>query len=234
MAMLAVLFHINPSVIYRSVTVGVGVAIFAYTLVLCIITGAPCNPLKAGTTKCLENVALSQAVLNIVSDFAVVAVPIPTIHGLNFTLKQKISVGCILALGSGVVICSIARLPYVLLLDKTDDVTYTEAILGVWSLVEVNLGIICACAMRLKRLVMTYLPQLGLFSSRSRDAASGSWGKGLRLDKNEGQHSYQLHSIQKGYDDTASDSRDIHVYRSYNVDVEGTSGRVGSTDKIIN
>lgn len=101
MAMLSVLFRINPSLIYRCVVVSAAVAILAYTLALTGITGGPCNPLKSGTTSCLENVALAQAVMNIVSDFAVIAIPIPTIHGLHFTLKQKISVGCILAIGSG-------------------------------------------------------------------------------------------------------------------------------------
>ncbi|KAM0557007.1 hypothetical protein ACHAPJ_005686 [Fusarium lateritium] len=101
MAMLSVLYRINPSLIYRCTVVAVGVSIFAYTLTLCSITGGPCNPLHAGTTKCLQNVALAQSVLNIASDFAVVAVPIPTIHSLNFSLKQKMSVGCILAVGSG-------------------------------------------------------------------------------------------------------------------------------------
>ena len=100
-AMLCVLYRIDPSLIYRSTVVVIGIAIFGYTLVLTIITGGPCSPLKQRTLKCLENVALSQAVLNIVSDFAVVSVPIRTIHNLRLTTKQKISVGVILAIGSG-------------------------------------------------------------------------------------------------------------------------------------
>lgn len=103
MAMLCVLYRIDPSLIYRCTVVVIGIAIFGYTLALTIITGGPCSPLKQGTLKCLQNVALSQAVLNIVSDFAVVAVPIRTIHNLHLTTKQKISVGVILAVGSGYV-----------------------------------------------------------------------------------------------------------------------------------
>lgn len=101
MAILSVLFRINPSTSYRCAVVAVVVAIFGYTLTLCVITGGPCNPLKTGTTQCLENVALAQAVLNIASDCAVVALPIPTIVNLHFSLKQKLTVGCLLALGSG-------------------------------------------------------------------------------------------------------------------------------------
>ncbi|KAJ5917235.1 hypothetical protein N7466_010789 [Penicillium verhagenii] len=223
MAILSVLYRINPSMIYRSLVVAVGVAIFAYTLTLCTITGGPCNPLKSGTTKCLENVALAQAVLNIVSDFAVVALPIPTIHRLQLSLKQKVTVGCLLALGSGVVVCSIARLPYVIILDKTEDLTYTEAILGIWSLIEVNLAIICACAMRLKKLIATYLPRLSLFSSGTRSTAKIAYdteGSRFQAKGNKSQHSYQLHSVQKGSTDPIFGLRGISVDRTYQVDIK--------------
>lgn len=101
MGMLTVMFRIDPSRIYRAVVLSIGIAILAYTVTLTSITGGPCSPLISGTTECLENVALAQAILNIASDFAVLAVPIPTIVGLMSSTKQKVSVGCILALGSG-------------------------------------------------------------------------------------------------------------------------------------
>ncbi|KAJ5771160.1 uncharacterized protein N7511_003211 [Penicillium nucicola] len=224
MAILSVLYRINPSYVYRSFVILVAAAIFTYTLTLCIITGGPCNPLKTGTTKCLENVALSQAVLNIASDFAVVALPIPMLHNLQSSIKQKVTVGCLLALGSGVVICSIARLPYVLLLDQTEDVTYTEAILGIWSIVEVNLGIICACAMRFKQLITTYLPGLSFFSSGRHSAKPTTYktdGSAFQPKDSKTQHSYQLHSIRNGTSDLLSGIQGISVDHSYQVDVEG-------------
>jgi len=104
MAMLCVLYQIDPSRSYRCIIVAIGVVILAYTLTLTSITGGPCNPQKDGTTKCLENVALSQAVLNIVSDFAVILTPIPTIHALQLSFKQRMSVGAILAVGSAYVL----------------------------------------------------------------------------------------------------------------------------------
>jgi hypothetical protein len=117
-----------------------------------------------------------------------------------------------------VVVCSIARLPYVIALGYTADTTYTEAILGVWTIVEVNLGIFCACAMRLKPLFVKYFPQLNIFSSRSTSKTSGiRWGKGT-MERSRGQHSYQLHSYQKGSVDPVLDSHGNH---SYKVDVQG-------------
>ncbi|CAI7579420.1 uncharacterized protein N7487_006263 [Penicillium crustosum] len=234
MAILSVLFQISPARVYRYLVVAVAVAIFAYTLTLCIITGGPCNPLHAGTTACLENVALSQAVLNIASDLAVIAIPIPTIHSLHFSAKQKLTVGCLLALGSGVIICSIARLPYVLLLGKTADTTYTEAILGVWSLVEVNLGIICACAMRFRRLIAVYLPRLSLFSSRSHGTAKITEDTPIinrfQPKNSGGQHSYELRSVQDGHVNPFAGTKDISVHRSFQVDEERTHAYRGSND----
>ena len=138
-----------------------------------------------------------------------------------------------------VVICSIARLPYVLLLGRTADTTYTEAILGVWSLVEVNLGIICACAMRFKRLISIYLPRLSLFPSHSPRAAKSTEDTPINRFQPKhtiGQHSYQLHSIHDGHPDPLAGTKDIAVHRSFKVDEERTDlYRKGndSTDKIL-
>ncbi|KAL2757321.1 hypothetical protein ACRALDRAFT_2100732 [Sodiomyces alcalophilus JCM 7366] len=238
LAILAVLYQIDPSIVYRTFAVLVAVAIFIYTLACCIITGGPCSPLKEGTLQCLENIALSHAVLNIASDFAVIAIPIPTILKLQLSAKQKISVGCILTIGSLVVVCSIARLPYVVVLPTTQDATYTQAILGIWSITEINLGITCACAMRFKSLIRTYLPKLGLFTSGSHGVGKPSkstWPStnGFRTDDRNVQHSYQLHSIQKSSADTALDGRYIQLYRSYKVDVDGKSVDGDSADKIL-
>ncbi|KAL4952949.1 hypothetical protein BDW69DRAFT_200444 [Aspergillus filifer] len=244
MAILSVLYRINPSLLYRASVVAVAGIIFAYTLALCIITGGPCTPLKDGTTQCLEKVALSQAILNLVSDFAIMSLPIPTIHNLHLPLKRKVTVGCIMGLGSAVVICSIARLPYVIILPTTADTTYTQAELGIWTVCEVNLGIICASAMRFKSLIRTYLPKISLFSSRSRsrtamgterqyDPASRSAGWRSQAGYGNGSQnakrmrgSYQLHSVQKGNSDgfvvgVDEDEDDAGEWRNARRDLHG-------------
>ncbi|KAJ5593124.1 hypothetical protein N7537_010028 [Penicillium hordei] len=221
MAILTVLFQINPTRVYRYIIVAVVAAILTYTLALCIITGGPCSPLHLGTKVCLQKVALSHAVLNIVSDFAVITIPIPTIHALHSSKKQKITVGCLLALGSSVVICSIARVPYMLHYGNTADSTNTEAVIGIWSMFEINLGIICACAMRLKGLISTYLSRFSLFSPRaiaklSEEAAIERFQpKGERA-----RHSYQLHSIQVGNYGPFKGTKHISVHQAFRIDEE--------------
>jgi hypothetical protein len=243
MAILTVLFQINPTRVYRYIIVAVVAAILTYTLALCIITGGPCSPLHLGTKVCLQKVALSHAVLNIVSDFAVITIPIPTIHALHSSKKQKITVGCLLALGSryvfprlwigfpeaisakppsySVVICSIARVPYMLHYGNTADSTNTEAVIGIWSMFEINLGIICACAMRLKGLISTYLSRFSLFSPRaiaklSEEAAIERFQpKGERA-----RHSYQLHSIEVGNYGPFKGTKHISVHQAFRIDEE--------------
>ncbi|KAI9372959.1 hypothetical protein BJX61DRAFT_409870 [Aspergillus egyptiacus] len=245
LSILAVVYRINPAALYRIAVMAVAAMIFGYTLTLCIITGSPCNPLKPDSLQCLENVALSGAILNIASDFAVLALPIPTIHGLQLSLRQKLSVACLLAVGSGVIVCSIARLPYVIQMSKTTDSTWTQAILGVWSTVELNLGIICACAMRFKHLIVRYFPGLSLFSgsgSRSRKAGgttgtgTGTFNAGASANRfhADAGHNYQLHSVQRGNadpystDDYDNDGavktreREIAVAHSFKVEVHTT------------
>ncbi|KAK3321992.1 hypothetical protein B0H66DRAFT_619329 [Apodospora peruviana] len=244
MAMLIVLYRINPSLIYRVTVVAVGFAIFAYTLALTAITGGPCSPLKDGTIKCLTDVALAQSVLNIASDLAVLAIPLPTIHYLNFPLKTKFTVAGILAIGSGVVVCSIARLPYVLAVadPNNTDLTYTEAILGIWSIVEINLGVICGCAMRLKPLVVRYAPWVGLLASSRKGRSSktpygASWDarKDLRTDDRAVKHTYQLHSVQKGSSNPISEDGKIYVEQDSGKSsrLDNRTGGSGSTDSIL-
>ncbi|KAL8391850.1 hypothetical protein RB599_004680 [Gaeumannomyces hyphopodioides] len=176
-AVLYVLYRINPSRAHHAAVATIGFAIFTYTAVACAVAAGPCSSLDPAAVACVSDVALVHAVLNIASDLAVIAAPVPTVHSLGLSLRQRLSVGLILALGSAVVVCSIVRLRYVVRTSRGsgwagqqqdgadlpgEDLTWAEAVLGLWSVVEVNLGILCACAMRLKPLAKTYLPRLGL------------------------------------------------------------------------
>ncbi|KAJ6183587.1 hypothetical protein N7519_004888, partial [Penicillium mononematosum] len=219
MAILAVLFQINPAKVYRCTVVAVAATIFVYTLVLCIITGGPCSPLHLTNMGCLRNVSMVHAVLNIVSDLAVIIIPIPTIHGLHSSKKNKITVGCLLALGSSVVICSIARVPYMLSYNTSIHSTKTEGVIGIWSLFEINFGITCACAMRLKRLISTYLPRLSLFSSRGAAALSEETPVERHVpQRGRVRQSYQLHSIQDGNSSPCISPKHISVHQTFQID----------------
>lgn len=107
LAKLAIVFlyhRINPDMGFRFCLHLVGLSIFTFTLVFTILFAGPCNPLSSGTGQCLNNIAVAQAVLNIVSDAVLIVLPVHMIHQLNMPLKQRLVVGCILALGSAYVL----------------------------------------------------------------------------------------------------------------------------------
>lgn len=96
-----VLYHrIIPNKSFRYSVYAVAFCLFAFTVVFTALFCGPCNPQSTGSGTCLNNIAVSQAVLNIVTDGIIIILPIPMIHHLNMPLKQRITVGVLLALGS--------------------------------------------------------------------------------------------------------------------------------------
>jgi Na+/H+ antiporter NhaB len=100
LAILVLYFRLIPNPGFRLGIYAVAAGLVIYTLVFTILLAWPCHPLKPGTTTCVVNLTISQGVLNIVSDAIVIALPIPLIHRLNMPLRQRITAGLLLALGS--------------------------------------------------------------------------------------------------------------------------------------
>lgn len=99
---LIILYHrINPSRPFRFVLYAIAFVCTTYTVVFTIVLSIPCNPLKDGSTTCLNNLALAQAILNISTDGMLILMPVVTVWDLQMARKQKVAVGLILTLGSG-------------------------------------------------------------------------------------------------------------------------------------
>jgi hypothetical protein len=106
LSILVLYWRISPSKPFRICIVILAVMLVGYTATFTVLFVGPCNPLLATPESaiCLNNIAVSQAVLNIVTDGLIIILPIPTIHKLNMPLKQRITVGLILGLGSAYVL----------------------------------------------------------------------------------------------------------------------------------
>jgi len=100
-------------------------------------------------------------------------------------------------------IASIVRAPYVQIFATNPDFTRKQAEAGIWSLVELNMGIVCNNLMRLKPFLNRYLPKflsyLGLSSGKSKQKKSDS-PKSISKGKwkRKSSQGYQLHSIGNG------------------------------------
>ncbi|SCO03129.1 related to integral membrane protein [Fusarium fujikuroi] len=141
LSILSILYRISPARGYQISVYVIAIALLVYTITFTVLLSGPCNPKDVGSGVCLNNLAISQVVLNIATDLSIIILPLPTLHNLQIPFRQKVVVGCILSIGSAVLIASIVRAPYVHIMATNPDFTRKQAEAGVWSLVELNMGI---------------------------------------------------------------------------------------------
>ncbi|KAJ4421977.1 hypothetical protein N0V82_003373 [Gnomoniopsis sp. IMI 355080] len=97
--------------------------------------------------KCINMTAQTYvcAALNIVMDVTIFLMPIPKLMKLETDWKTKVGVILTFLLGLFVTICSIVRLNFLRGWAESTNPTYDYANLALWSLIELNAGVICAC-----------------------------------------------------------------------------------------
>ncbi|CAI6336782.1 unnamed protein product [Periconia digitata] len=153
-------YTLFPSVTFRRVLWGVGVFILCYSitssfvnLLQCVPIAANWDPVLAATAKCVdfgaELIALST--INAVTDFALLVLPMPILWRLHLSLKKRLSVMAMLALGAATVIVSIIRANYVSTVSFTNG-TWNNSFGAMWSVVETCLAIVSACVPTLRPL----------------------------------------------------------------------------------
>ncbi|KAM0368051.1 hypothetical protein ACHAPK_007253, partial [Fusarium culmorum] len=131
---------------------------------------------------------------------------------------------------------SIVRAPYVQIFATNPDFTLKQAEAGIWSLVELNMGIVCNNLMRLKPFLNRYLPQfltfLGMSGGKSKQKMTnsvdmnGNW-------KHKGSQGYQLHSIGKGDNSESFNKKAGMQDTVFENSTKETMGDNGSTDSIL-
>ncbi|KAL6703556.1 hypothetical protein ACN47E_009581 [Coniothyrium glycines] len=103
--------------------------------------------------KCINNntLAFTHAGHSILLDFVALSLPFTQIWKLQLGLKKKIGVLLMFSVGSFVTVVSIIRLRSLVHFANTTDMTWDYLEASLWSVLECQVGIICACmpAMRL-------------------------------------------------------------------------------------
>jgi hypothetical protein len=152
--------------------------------VLTLINIFQCHPIEAAFNatgspgKCIPLLTefICSAPINIVTDLAILALPLPVLTGMRLPPRQKIILVITFTLGIFVTVVDVVRIYY---LQKAINYisltlsTYREASFGdspefawnaslalMWSAVEVNVGITCACIPTLKPLIIRILPAM--------------------------------------------------------------------------
>lgn len=117
---------------------------------------------------CMNQYAVwfTNAAVNIVTDFAIIILPMPVLRSLDLPLKQKRALMLVFALGGFVCIVSILRLQSLVTISNSTDPTFDNPPAATWSSIEINVGLICASLPALRQLLSQLFPSV--FSSSLR------------------------------------------------------------------
>ncbi|PSK59383.1 hypothetical protein B9Z65_3707 [Elsinoe australis] len=123
------------------------------------------------TGQCLdaEDVFLGNSISNIFTDLIILISPLPVLAKMHLPIRQKISLFVLFSVGGLLVlIISIIRLIIFSSADLSDvfDIATKYVPLGVWSSIEVSVGITCSSIPALKPLVVKVFPSFGSTNSR--------------------------------------------------------------------
>ncbi|KAI5361336.1 putative extracellular membrane protein, CFEM [Septoria linicola] len=126
-----------------------------FVLLCMVVLGLGCQPLEFFWLRwdgihqgyCINQNALifSTAGLTIAFDVACIILPLPRLIALEIPTRKKIAVLVTFALGGFVTICSIIRLRTLVQWGNATNVTLYYNPIAIWSNVELNLGVLCAC-----------------------------------------------------------------------------------------
>ncbi|KAL9630232.1 MAG: hypothetical protein Q9164_006526, partial [Protoblastenia rupestris] len=112
------------------------------------IPGGQCIPQEA--------LWIGSSVTSLLTDVAILCLPMPMIWNLRIPMKQKVALAGVFLLGAFVCVTSIIRLTTIDELTLTDP-TYTDVPSAIWTPVECSVAVISACLPVMKPLFRTFL-----------------------------------------------------------------------------
>ncbi|KAH9221259.1 hypothetical protein DL95DRAFT_15988 [Leptodontidium sp. 2 PMI_412] len=176
-SILLLYLRIMPQRIYRILIFSLLtiVALFAIATTIagvfqCIPVDKAWNKKKPGHCYNLVDAWYTNAVFSIVTDFLILMLPMHMVYKLQRDVREKFLLYGVFGLGFFVTFTSIMRF-FALKSAKNPDTTY-DINSGFWSIIEINVGVICICLPPLRSL----LSRQFAFFNRSRTRAGGSSG----------------------------------------------------------
>jgi fucose permease len=150
-------------------------------LVLTLLNIFQCSPIAAAWNPFIKGNSciplltefVCSAPVNIVTDLAILALPIPVLTGMRLPQRQKIILVFTFSLGIFVTVVDVVRIYYLqqainyapvatdgssALFGSTPEFAWNASLSLMWSAVEVNLGMTIACVPTLKPLILRILP----------------------------------------------------------------------------
>ncbi|MCJ1303445.1 hypothetical protein MMC08_006255 [Hypocenomyce scalaris] len=108
----------------------------------------------------INGAIITTAVINIVSDFSILLLPLTSIWALQMPTRRKVGVSLVFATGLFACTSSILRLYYSVKYRNTTDQTFNLVPEGLWTAAEVISGILCGCLPVLPQFFRYYGPKV--------------------------------------------------------------------------
>ncbi|KAL8703597.1 MAG: hypothetical protein Q9201_003222 [Fulgogasparrea decipioides] len=154
LSVLVQLYRIFITVTFRRSVLFLGAIIICWWISSVFAYGFMCSPVRwNGTPKVLNWIA---PVPWIVTDFAILLAPLPMIHNLQLSMPNKIGL-CALFLTGGFT-CIVACIHFSKILEIDDDVTWSTTQASIWSVIETNVTVICACLVVIRPALRYLMP----------------------------------------------------------------------------
>ncbi|WEW61251.1 hypothetical protein PRK78_006741 [Emydomyces testavorans] len=139
----------------------------AYAVASILVTLFECSPVARIWDRTLPGTCINftafwyaNAAWNISTDITILLLPMPVIHTLRLPTKSKVGLTAVFTLGIFVCATSILRMTTLDFSSKSHDQSYGTLLSTMWTVIEANTGIICACLPMLRIPLSRLLPRL--------------------------------------------------------------------------
>ncbi|KAH8885386.1 hypothetical protein GQ53DRAFT_606171, partial [Thozetella sp. PMI_491] len=137
-----------------------------YCIVASFVSVFQCTPLQRAYDKsipghCIDNTKnwYANAGFSISTDIIILLLPLPMVWALQVPITQKVALAFIFTLGIFVVFTSCMRVGTLNITATTPDVTFDIAS-TMWSMIEMNVAIVCACLPMMRVFIVRVFPRL--------------------------------------------------------------------------
>lgn len=188
-------------------------------------------------TKCLnmDAVVWMHAIIGIVLDLWMIAIPLYEVYHLQMTWVKKFGVALMFSLGTlsvplqptlhhlapslhsrSVTVVSILRLKSLFFFDGDNNYTWKQAKVVLWSMYELHVGVICACIPTLRLIFIRAIPSV-ISSIQGSTQRSSANGNGSRRSRGTTQNLDTLRSDRGGKEGMAVEPNTITYTRTFAV-----------------
>ncbi|MCJ1307713.1 hypothetical protein MMC25_001361 [Agyrium rufum] len=165
------LFHVQSMKIPLFVTAALVAVWMVAIFVVAIFSCWPIHgfwELTLANRKCIntEQFYLAQSVYSIITDLMILILPMPIVWNLQISRGQKIGITSIFLVGTFLIVASVFRLSQLIKYLSALDFSWDLVNIGIWTVVEVHMGIVCACLGSMRPLIRFLLH--GTFTAPTR------------------------------------------------------------------